>query len=332
MDRKAYQDYLQENGVDKELAGNYVKRLEEFQNFLESDKSNIDALPPGKILKYTESLVEADSEEVLEFLRALIRYANFTKNYDYVIEIIDIAEAYNAMDNLYQRISEQHGEKARDDIFADIKIPPLGVDPETKPPFTKIVMQRLEETLGEDKTIELLAPCLHGRPLEGPKKDREDLLRLGDLDDFLALKHQEFIERVQQHQQDGTLEYAQYVDDDAVEYVKNTLSIAPGIREGNKIISTKIPYQTMKYLKADNDRMKRYYYCHCAWVRDAIKNGEEHEISPNFCHCSAGFTKMYWDVVFDQPITVEPVETVLNGALHCKFAIQIPPEYQKFIK
>ena len=326
----AFREYLTEKNVDEEQAKIFVRRLQELKKFLKSNK--IDTLPPGKILEYTQSLVEADSDTVLEFLRALIQYANFTKHYDYVIEIIDIAEAYNAMDNLYQRIGEQHGEKVRDDIFAGIEIRPLGIDPETKPVFTKVVMQRLEEKLSEDKTIELLAPCLHGRPLEGAKRDREDLIRLGDIDEFLALKHQEFFERVKQHQQDGTLEYAQYVDEDVVDYVIHALTIATGVREGDKIISTKIPYQTIKYLAADSDRMKRYYYCHCAWVRGAIKNGDEHEISPNFCHCSAGFTKMYWDVIFDQPVKVEPIETALTGALHCKFAIQIPKEYQKFIQ
>jgi predicted hydrocarbon binding protein len=75
--------------------------------------------------------------------------------------------------------------------------------------------------------------------------------------------------------------------------------------------------------------MKRYYVCYCPWVRGAIKDGTEKEISANFCHCSAGFTKKYWDYVFGQPVTVQPVETALTGALHCKFAVQIPKEYQK---
>lgn len=312
---------------DEEQATGFISQLQGLQKFLKSD--DIDSLPWGTLLKFTEHLVQVSSDTVLDTLRAFYNYGMFIKNYDYASEVLDIAEAYNAMDNLYQRIGEQYGEKIRDEIFADIHIPPLGVDPEKKPAITKIVMRRLEETLGEDKTIELLAPCLHGRGLEGAKKDREDLLRLADIDKFLALKHQEFVERMEQHKREGTLEYAQYVNEDAVAYVKNTLTIAPGIREGNKIISTKIPYQTIKYLNADNDRMKRYYYCHCAWVRGAIKNGDEHEISPNFCHCSAGFTKMYWDVVFDQPIKIEPIETVLKGDLTCKFTIDIPQEYQK---
>jgi hypothetical protein len=241
--------------------------------------------------------------------------------------VLDIAEAYNAMDTLYERVGEKCGKAVRDAVFADITIPPLGIDPESKSEFTKVVMQRLEAQVGEAKTVKLLAPCLHGRPDE--PKAREDFIRLKDIDAFLAQKHKEVVDRFRQHRKEGTLEWAQYVDDDVVAYVENTLTISPGIREGDKIIQTKVPFQIKAMLEAKDPRMKRYYACYCPWVRGAIKDGTDDEISANFCHCSAGFTKKYWDFVFGQPVTVQPIETALTGALHCKFAVQIPKEYQK---
>ncbi|MFW9984791.1 MAG: hypothetical protein ACFFCB_08700 [Candidatus Odinarchaeota archaeon] len=327
MNETAFRQYLSKQKVDPEQVTIFVNCLEALQKFQKSE--NIDSLPRGKILRYTEHLVNVEPKAVLDTLRALINYGNFIKNYDYVAEVLDIAEAYNAMDNLYGRVAEHFGEQVRDEIFAGIELPPLGTDPEPKFEVTKLVMKRLENTLGEDKTIELLAPCLHGRDV-GPKA-REDFLRLNDIDAFLKEKHQVVIDRFRQHMKNGTLEWAQYVDKDVVDYVENTPTISPGIREGDKIISTKVPYQIKKMLDAKDRRMKRYYVCYCPWVRGAIKNGTEDEISPNFCHCSAGFTKLYWDIIFDQPVTVEPIETALTGALHCKFTIQIPKEYQTFI-
>ena len=73
--------------------------------------------------------------------------------------------------------------------------------------------------------------------------------------------------------------------------------------------------------------MKRYYSCYCAWVRGAIRKGEEKDISANFCNCSAGFFKQYWDIVFDQSVKVEPLETPLTDNLECKFAVHIPKEF-----
>lgn len=325
MNELAFRTYLFENKVDREQATIFLERLEELKQFMGTKQ--IDTLTRGTILQYTEHLVVTDSETVLDSLRALLHYGNFIHNYDYVAEVLDIAEAYNAMDTLYERVGEQCGEQVRDTVFASVTIPPLGVNPESKSEFTKVVLQRLETQVGEAKTVELLAPCLHGRPEE--PQAHMDFMRLNDIDEFLALKHQEVIDRFRQHKENGTLEWAQYVDDAVVAYVENTLTISPGIREGDKIIQTKVPFQIKAMLEAKEPRMKRYYVCYCPWVRGAIKDGTEDQISANFCHCSAGFTKKYWDFVFNQPVTVQPIETALTGSFHCKFAVQIPKEYQK---
>jgi len=60
-------------------------------------------------------------------------------------------------------------------------------------------------------------------------------------------------------------------------------------------------------------------------VREAIISNVK--ISPNFCYCSAGFEKRPWDVIFDQPVKADVIETVLKGDLICKFTIQIPNEF-----
>jgi len=321
--------YLSENNISQEQASVYLSRLKEFHNFLKKDDKNLDMIPEGEIRNFSEFLVKSGKEDlVLDLLRALINYANFSKKYDYTIEIIDISESYNAMDNLYQKIGEQYGNVLQDEIFENIAIPPLGTDPEKKPEFTKIIMKRLEEKIGKVETIELLKPCLHGRP-GSLDKDREDFLEINDIDEFLKIKKQELIERLQKHQKEGTLEFAQYIDEEVINFIKNTPSISPGIREGDKIITTKMPYQTKKHLQAEDKKMKGFYSCYCPWVRGAVKNGTQKELSSHFCHCSAGYTKKYWDVIFDQPTNVVPVETPLTGGLICTFAVQIPKEFQK---
>ena len=329
MNEEGFRKYLLKNKVEEESVQEYLMLLREFQEFLRKKQISIESTPEGKIIDYTDYLVSKKNENILEFLRALISYSNFIENYDYIIEIIDIAEAYNAMDNLYLRIGDEFREEIRDEIFSNLDIPPLGVHPDKKPAFTEEIMKRMEAKIGEEKAIKLLAPCLHGRPVEPIKSDREDFLRLNDIDEFLKLKRTELIERLEKHQKEGTLEYAQYIDKDVVEFVKNNPKISPGKREGNKIITTKIPYQVKRHLATDDEKMKRYYSCYCSWVRGAMKKGEEKEISSNFCHCSAGFIMQYWEIIFDQPVKVEPVETALTGALMCKFAVDIPEEYQK---
>ena len=328
MIKKNFLQFLYEKEINEDQANIFISSLKEFDNSLKKKNQNIDSIPPVEIIDYSNYLAGKNPDYVLDFLRALINYANFIKKYDYIIEIIDISESYNAMDNLYERVAEKHGDLLKDEIFKDIEIPPLGVDPEKKPEFTKVLLKRLEEKIGKDKTIDLLKPCLHGRPGD-LIKEREDFLRLNDIDEFLEFKKQELIERLQKHQKEGTLEFAQYVDEEVIDFIKNTPSISPGIREGNIIISTKMPYQTKKHLQAKDKKMKGFYSCYCPWVRGAIKNGTNHELFSHFCYCSAGYTQKFWDAVFDQPTKVEPIKSPLTGGVLCKFAIHIPKEFQK---
>jgi hypothetical protein len=329
MKENGFKEYLLNNKIEEGIIDKYLGLLGKFSEFLKKEGISIDSIPEGKIIVYTENLVNNKNKEILDFLRALISYSNFIENYDYIIEIIDIAEAYNAMDNLYLRIGDEFREDIRNEIFKNLEIPSLGMHPDKKPAFTKEIMKRMEAKIGEEKTIKLLAPCLHGRPIEPIKKDREDFLRLKDIDEFLKLKRNELIKRLEKHQKEGTLEYAQYIDKDVVEFIKNNPTISPGIRKGNKIIATKIPYQAKRHLTTDDEKMKKYYSCYCSWVRGAMKKGEEKEISTNFCHCSAGFIMQYWEIIFDQPVKVEPVETALSGSELCTFEIDIPKDFQK---
>jgi hypothetical protein len=80
---------------------------------------------------------------------------------------------------------------------------------------------------------------------------------------------------------------------------------------------------TREYLAETDEKMKSYYYCHCHWVRDSLKAGDT-RVSPTFCHCSAGFHKKSWELILDQPLEAEMVESVLQGDPWCKFAIHLP--------
>jgi len=326
MNETDYQEFLVKKKVDKDIIQNYLSSIRDYERYLNKLSLKLEKAEPNKIVEYTEYLISLDKDSVINFLSAIMNYANFTKNYDYIMEVIDIVESYNAMDTLYSRVAEYHGEQIRDEIFKDLEIPPLGIHPEKKPDFTKKILKRIEEKLGEKNLIKLLSPCLHGRPPDDIDGDRKALKELG-MDGFLLKKHKDLIQRLERHRDEGTLEFAQYIDDKVIEFVRSNQKFAGGIREGNYIYVSKVPYQASKYLNTNDERMKKFYLCYCPWIRGALKNGTEHEISKHFCHCSAGWYKLYWDQIFEQPIKVEPVKTALNGALECTFSIEIPKEF-----
>ena len=154
-------------------------------------------------------------------------------------------------------------------------------------------------------------------------EDRKKYLECGSLDSYLIRKGQEFIAELEKLQGEGKRYFTQVITDEVIDFVRNTPLIAQGVREGNTLFEVKIPYMTKEYLAETDDRMKRYYYCHCPWVRESIRSGEI-SVPPMFCLCSAGFVKKPWEVIFDQPLEAEAVETVLQGDKWCKIAIQLP--------
>jgi len=324
MNERNFQLFLEEKEVDTDTIENFLSKLRDYENFLNKENLNLDSVNPKKLVEYTEYLVSTNKESVLDFLRAILSYANYSKKYDFITETIDIVESYNAMDNLFSRIAEIHGEQMRDKIFRDLNIPPLGVHPEKKPSFTKNIMRRLEDNLGYEDTIALLSPCLHGRPPDDIKGDKKNLAELG-IDGFLLKKHKDLIKRLEKHRDEGTLEFAQLVDDEVIEFVRNNQMFV-GVRKENIIYTSKVPYQTKKFLTAKDEKMKKFYLCYCPWIRSALKEEADNEILKKFCHCSAGWYKLYWDQIFEQSILVEPIKTGLNGDLECTFAIHLPAD------
>ncbi|MFX0125092.1 MAG: hypothetical protein ACFFAE_15780 [Candidatus Hodarchaeota archaeon] len=322
-----FKSFLLENKVPENEIPRLLEAVNGFIQFLEGENETLPTFSYGKLIEFADQLAARNKGAARHLIIAFWRYFPFIGMHHHMEELIDIAESASAIDTLYDRIANWYGEAVREEIFQGIEIPPLGAHPEKKPQVTKLVMKRLEEKLGEEKTIELLRPCLHGGPPVGTDKER--LHELKDLDKFLKIKNQNFLNEVKQHKNDGTAMFAQLVDEEVLEYVKTIPTMGAGVRNDDKIIVTKIPYQIKQFLKADTNHMKRYYWCYCPWVRGAIKDGTEQEISPNFCYCSGGYFKLYWDEMFDQPIKVEPLQTALWGDIVCKFAIEIPDEIMK---
>ena len=82
------------------------------------------------------------------------------------------------------------------------------------------------------------------------------------------------------------------------------------------------PAQMEAYEKATDPDEKRYHACFCPLVRDAIREGKR--VSRTFCHCSGGWYVQEWEIVFGEKPKVDLVETMLDGADACLFAVHVP--------
>ncbi len=190
------------------------------------------------------------------------------------------------------------------------------------------ILGRMEKELDQEDCQKILTEVAHGLPADYWKAERERFEEADDIDDYIAKKRARSIGELEKYNKSGESFFGQEITDEVLAYVKSRSDMLSGERRGNKIYHTKIPYDTKNFLAATDEKMKRYYACHCAWAREAIRSGEE-GISADFCYCSGGFTKRPWEQAFGQYLDVEMVKSVLKGDNECSFVIPIPDEFLK---
>lgn len=328
LDEKGFINQLRKRNLDKEAIKASVRAVKEFEDFLKEKSRNKD---PGSVAvidlySYVEQLIKKKKNTV-DNLIALWSYSLFKGNKKGAIALIQLVDGHFIMSTLSEKVKQTVNGDKHAKIFEGIEFPPLRTQNKDKPEITKKVMERLESELDRETRRQVLSSGLHaGNEIkESLKPEREEFLKSKGIDDYLKNRHKEYVEELEEHRKKKKLYWTQDVDKSVVEYVRNTPTCQVGKREGDIIYVTKIPYMAIKYLREKDEKKKRYYYCHCPWVREAILT--DLKIPTDFCYCSAGFEKSLFDVIFDQPVKADVLQTVLKGDPICKFAIHIPKEY-----
>jgi hypothetical protein len=257
----------------------------------------------------------------------LARYGLLIKNNAVYVAIVELLDGAEAQPNLYKKVGELYGESVRDEAFAGIGVSPLGLPSPDKPFDMFPVLDRLIGKVGFEATEQLLSACLRDLPDEYFIDERARYCKSADIDDYLRNKHQEFVEQLQKCQREGVLFFSQEITDEVIEFVRNRPETECGVRDGNLLYITKIPYNAKQYLAETDPNLKRFYACHCPWAREAIKKGNL-RLNAIFCNCSGGFSKKPWEVIFGQTLQVQMLESALNGDYRCRFAVHLPENFE----
>lgn len=284
----------------------------------------------------SEDDVEAFVEELglsnranYENLVALVRYARFTNTKAVEARVIEMLDGAEVMDALAVILKSRTGQEGCEKVFAGIELPSVETSHAEWPVVTKAVMERLEAQLDEGAWKGALLAGPHTAPDEYYLPERKKFEESKDIDEYLSRRADEFAALLQQCKDEDVLFFNQEIDEDVLAFVRGNKEIGGGVRDGDTIFETKIPFMAREYIRETDPVTRRYLYCHCPWVRESIRSGLE--ISPNFCYCSAAYHKKPWDVIFGKPVEAEVVSSVLRGDLVCRFAIKIPEGYREKI-
>jgi len=326
MQGKVFREYLTTRGLPEVNINAQVSFILNLEADLQQKVPSwtLDDLNRGSAQTLVDDLIDK-GENSLENLQTIARYALAVKNQPLYSAIFCMLDGHEAMGQLFDKLGAFAGEDLRNILFEDLPLPPLGISRREKARYTYQLINRMETIFEESTTREILKDSLRHLPDEMYKSDKQLFIEdcQGDIDQFLLRKGQRFIKTLENHRDQETLFFGQAIDDSVIAFVKSNPQIGQGVREGDLVFETKIPYNTKAYLAEMDPDKKRYYYCHCPWARESLQK-KMFKVSATFCQCSAGFHKKRYEVIYEQPLQGQVVKSVLKGDLICQFAIQLP--------
>ncbi len=325
MDEEGYRKYLtdREHPIPEEEIQKAIPMVRRFEEFAKKRGRSLETAGSKELNAFSKELIE-ETANTYENLVALSRYGYFVKNLDLYLAILELVDGAEVMNVLHERLGEMVGDVIRDRILPESSLPPLGLPSVEKIDVTKEVMEKMKDSLDDETCMRVLNAVAHGLPKDFRKGERQKYLEAGSIDEYLKRKRESAIAELENYRDSGALFYNARVTDEVVEYVRSRPDVLSGERRGNTIYHTKIPYMAIEFLAASDEKMKRYYACHCAWARESILTGEE--VSDRFCHCSGGFTKQPWEAALDCPLEVTVDKSVLRGDTECSFIIHLPDD------
>ena len=322
---------LRENGFRKYLQGrklnaknieSSVKAVKDFENHLKTKKSTLESASVDSVKEYITLLTEKGKNSEQRLI-ALARYSYYAKKNDLYQYFASVLGATNVLPDIGERLSTIAGKPTRQKVYRGIKFPPLGAPQDEYPKLTETILDRMEAELPQAKCREVLTWNYHHVPAEAFEEAKTRFEKSASLDEYLKGEHEELVKEMEACMKQGRLWYEQEITPEVLEFVRSNQEINTGVRRGDKIFKVKIPYAPKLFLEENDPAMKKYHACHCQLVRAALRKGNPH-VSPTFCYCSAGYEKLHFDVIFDEPVEVEVLETLLKGDPRCRFAIKIP--------
>ncbi len=319
MDKEGFGELLRSRKVSEEMIAPSIDLAERFEAFTLAPGNSPDAQTTWQFC----NMLINEEQNTYDSLLTIARYGRFIRNNAIYIAIVEVLDGAEAQPNLFQKVGEVFGDYLRNEVFEGIGVSPMGLPPAEKPFDMFPVIDRLVFRVGQEQTKRLLSPSLRDLPDEYYRGDVQTYHRSSNIDEYLRRKHRSLVRHLRKLQRAGELFYTQEITDEVVAFIEINQEIESGVRDGNVLYISKIPYNTKQYLATTDPTLKRFYACHCPWARQSIKNGNLH-LDPVFCYCSGGYVKKPWEVIFGQTLKVELLESVIKGDFHCRFAVHLP--------
>ncbi len=318
---------LKGKGLDEDSIRSSLRTVSRLRAALASGGFSL-AGPDLSIVETWIADMLAEGEPAAELLLSLARYFSVSGEPALAIRLLAYLSPIGVLPAMSDRLASLEGSSVRDRIMSRISVPPEGSPPEAYPEAAARFASVLKEELGESEARRVLAWNVHGIPPEAFVEERERFLELGSIDEWLLDYHRRQVEVLSGHAKNGTLWFEQKITQAVVDFVRDRQEILSGVRAGDIIYVTKIPYDPDRFLKATDPLERRRLACHCPLAASSI-TPKGAGVPPLWCACSAGYSKFRFDIVFGEETEASVVNSVLSGDDFCRFAVRIPRAFSR---
>ena len=235
MTLNGYKDFLEQKNIAQEKIANALTIIKLFDSFLHGISSDLTTITYDNVHDFAAKLIQENINTYQNFVY-ILNFGYYLNNHDIVNATMETLDGREMFPNLSKQLIEKFGQEFRDEIFTGVELPPLGLHPKKKPAIIKILVNRIIEKLGPEKSVEFFKPGLRDKYPDSYVKGRETFQKSQNIDKLLKIKHQALVDNLTKHYEANTLFFAQPVTKEVLEFVKNDQKISAGIREGNKIL------------------------------------------------------------------------------------------------
>ena len=305
--------------ADYDIAAQTIQAVDAFAQE-QGRGEDADTLSVPALEEFIATLVDAGKNSVPAFY-GMLRYYYLIGRTDLYIRLTQYTGGVGVIETILDRLGRVSGRIVRERVEDGLVIPPLGTAPDALPAFTAELMRRLRAELSGVKLERVLSGNNHQIPDEAFASEKAAYEMAPSLESYMADYHQRQVEELRSHAVSGKPWYEQHITDEVVDFVASQPEIQGGVLKDGWIYETKIPYDIEKWLHAATPEEKRYYACHCPFARESVKNGTT--VDPLWCHCSGGFVKRRYELLFGVPLHAKCLTNALAGDVLCRFAIDV---------
>ena len=220
-----------------------------------------------------------------------------------------------------KEICAELGEAFWNELVKNIELPDMNSECKCQCHNMYLFMKRFEEMTDKETLKKILCKVRHGLLPSQRAGTHERFVEIGDLDEYLG-DGEDGVKEFTKLNREKKDFYGQEITDEVLEFIKQNPKMLTAIRKGNKLYTMAFPYNMEEYIKATDEKMKRYHACHCPFARESILS--ENVVSPAVCNCSLGHMMNYYEGFMGRELKGRVIRSVLNGDLTCEYEIEIP--------